>query len=778
MAPAFDGVRVVEVAEGIAGPYAAMLLGDQGAQVVKVEPPDGDPYRLEPGFHVLNRGKRSVVADLERQAGRDALLELVGDAEIVIFDGSPAEQERLGLAYATLAALNPSLVYLWMPPFGSRGPHAERAADDALVAALGGVMATQYAWRAGPNYVTVPLSSYGAAILAAGAAAAALRVRERSGAGQLVEVSWLAGGFAVQTGTVLLGEGISRFSGAGQNPLGPVPVYRLFRAADDRYLFIACGHAGFFQRFCLLIGRPELISDSRFENAPWGILDPDDRLALAAILEPILAAKPRDEWLRLLGEADIPCAPVLTRDDYLADPQVLHAGLQLEVADPQVGVTTQPAPAVLLHGTPGGVSTPAPRLGQDNGNVARHTPRPSRGDAPLPPHVLDGVRVLDLSAYIAGSLCPMVLADWGADVVKIEGPDGDPFRSFGFGFLGWNRGKRSVAVDLKQPDGRALLYDLVRRADVLVENFRPGVAERLGVDFDSIRAINARIVYSTETAYGRTGPYAALPGFDPLTQARSGVMAAQGGLENGQPPVFLTVALCDYGAALLSAYGIVAALFAREQTGDGQRVETSLMRSAMAMQIADFVRYDGRLKSPAGGPDFLGPSALRRAYEAQDGWVVLVADAPEYWLPLTQALDRIDLLHGYSSNAALGESHDGTLALDLEAAFLTRSVADWLDRCDRAGVPVGPALDGPSLFRDPHIRANGLIAEGLHPTWGRVQQTGSLVKFSRTPGVIGPVAPQLGQHTVAVLREARIEERRIADLLARHVVHQLAAAPA
>jgi crotonobetainyl-CoA:carnitine CoA-transferase CaiB-like acyl-CoA transferase len=778
MSGAFDGVRVIDLAQGIGGPYAAMLLADQGADVVKIEPPDGDPYRVEPGFRVLNRGKRGVTADLDDHEGHRRALEMIAAADVLIYDGSPEEQRRLGLDYDALARENTGLVYCWMPPYGSRGPYAERTADDALVAALDGVMGTQFALRVGPTFITVPLSSYGAAILAAGATAAALRVRHRTGLGQLVEVSWLAGGFAVQTGTVLLGEGISRFAGSGQNPMGPNPVYRIYRAADDGYLFLACGHAGFFHGFCLIIDRPELISDPRFEGAPWGIVDPSHRDALAAMLEPIFAGRRRDEWLRLLAEADIPAAPVMTRDDYLADPQVRHNGLRVEVADPEAGMTLQPSPAVLLHGTPGSIQGPAPRLGQHDGSgwsVGARSPMNVSGE--LPPHALTGLRVLDLSAYIAGSLCPMMLADWGADVVKVEGLDGDPFRSFGFGFLGWNRGKRSLAVDLKQADGRALVYDLVRGADVVVENFRPGVSERLGVDYETLRAINPRLVYSTETAYGRSGPYVAMPGFDPLMQARSGMMASQGGMEGGHTPVFLTVALCDYGAALSSTYGILAALFAREQTGEGQRVETTLMNAAMAMQMTEFLRYEERPAPLQGGPEFLGPAALYRAYEAQDGWLFLAADAPELWAPLTQALDRIDLLHACSAAEAAEAPADGELAESLAATFLTRPVADWLDRCDRAGVPVGPVLDGPALFRDPHIAANELVVGGEHPTWGRVRQTGQLVKFGRTPGRIGPVAPLLGQHTEEVLREAGMAPERVAELRARGVISQLERAP-
>jgi crotonobetainyl-CoA:carnitine CoA-transferase CaiB-like acyl-CoA transferase len=774
MPGALAGIRVIDLAQGIAGPYASMLLAEQGADVVKLEPPEGDAFRSEPAFHVLNRSKRGGVADLDSESGRDTALRALDGADVLIYDGSPQEQDRRGLTYAELAARNPGLIYCWMPPFGSRGPHAERYPDDALVAALDGVMGTQWSRRPGPTYLTVPLSSYGAALLAAGAASAALWVRERCGWGQLVEVSWLAGSFAVQTGTILLGEGISRFAGTGMNPLGPLPVYRIYQAADGRYLFIACGHSGFFQRFCILIDRVDLISDPRFENAPWGIVDPNDRAALADILEPIIAGRPRDEWLELLSAADIPCAPVMTREEYLKDAQVIHNGMRAEVDDPALGSTVQPGTPLTLLGTPGGITRPAPKLGEHTAEIAAESRRtaPPAKSGPVPANALAGLKVLDLSAYIAGSLCPMMLADWGADVIKIEGLEGDPFRTFGFGFLGWNRGKRSMAVDLKQQEGRALLHHLVRDADVVVENFRPGVSERLGADYATLRAINPRLIYSTETAYGRSGPYTARPGFDPLLQARSGAMAAQGGMVRGDPPVFLTIALCDYGAALLSTFGIVAALYARERTGKGQRLETSLINAAMAMQAGEFLDYSGARGSVQGEPDFIGPAAVCRAFQAQDGWLFLAVRDPSHWAPLTQALDRFDLLHNFGPREALAEANNGELAATLVTTFQTRRVAEWLDRCDRAGVPIGPVLDGPALFTDPHIAANELITSARHPVWGPVRQTGQLVKFARTPGLIGPIAPLLGQHTQEVLLEAGIDPALVNDLLARGVVLQ------
>ncbi|MGH2395036.1 MAG: CaiB/BaiF CoA transferase family protein, partial [Candidatus Limnocylindria bacterium] len=240
----------------------------------------------------------------------------------------------------------------------------------------------------------------------------------------------------------------------------------------------------------------------------------------------------------------------------------------------------------------------------------------------MPSAPLHGIRVVDLTSYIAGSYGAMMLADLGADVVKVESLTGDPFRELP-GFLGWNRGKRSLAVDLKTPPGLAIAERLAARADVVMENMRPGVADRLGVGWGTLSALNPRLIYCSITAFGSTGPYADRPGFDPLLQAMSGAMAIQG---FGGPPQYIRIAITDYYAAALGAQAVLAALFVRERTGQGQRVETSLLHAAMALQSGNFVDYPGKQLMFRDNPTY-------RLYRAGDGeWFFLACGNQTFWV--------------------------------------------------------------------------------------------------------------------------------------------------
>ncbi|HXQ22292.1 MAG TPA: CoA transferase, partial [Candidatus Acidoferrales bacterium] len=594
-AGALDGIRVVECAQDVAAPYAAMLLAEQGAEVIKIEPPRGDRARAQPGFHVWNRSKRGIVADLTTATGGELLRALCAGADIFVSDWLPTEPT---LQYDALAAVNPSLIHCWMPPLGSRGDATTVLVNDDLIAARAGLLACQWANREGPVFLTLPIASYGAAILAAGAVCAALLARKRSGLGQQLEVSWLAGALAMQTGTLISHPALQRVMALVRDPLGPIPVYRLFKASDA-WLFIACGNTTFWNKLCLVLERPEMVSDPRFDGAPWAV-SPAYWSELKSLIQSIIATRRRDEWLRLLTEADIPCAPVCARADFLDDPQVHHLGLRQEIDDPQLGRTIQMGLPVTLHDNPGAIQSAAPRLDSNQPSAIssqlwkrqtsravtgrqtiNHTPSAishtpwAIGHQPFaisqPSGPLAGLTVLDFTNYIAGPTAGLTLALAGAEVIKVETQHGDPFRVFGFGFYGWNLGKRSVALDFSRPGAREIVHDLVRKADVLVENLRPGATRRLGIDYETVAAINPRLVYGSLTAFGSTGPRGHEAGFDPLLQARTGLMAAQGG--HGNDPVFLACAVCDYAAGLLCAFGVMAALAARTRTGRGQLVE-------------------------------------------------------------------------------------------------------------------------------------------------------------------------------------------------------------
>jgi crotonobetainyl-CoA:carnitine CoA-transferase CaiB-like acyl-CoA transferase len=375
--------------------------------------------------------------------------------------------------------------------------------------------------------------------------------------------------------------------------------------------------------------------------------------------------------------------------------------------------------------------------------------------------------VLDFASYIAGSYGPMILAQLGANVIKIENLEGDSFRHFGFGFLGWNQGKRALALDLTSREGMDIVLKLAEKADVLVENLRPGRMKRYGLDYDALARRNPGIVYMSVNGFGNRGPDHNQPGFDPILQSRSGVMAAQGGPHHH--PVYLTCAICDYGAAMLSAFGCILGLRARQNTGRGQFCETSLLQASMAFQAGEFIFYDDRPDMEDGAPERRGRSALSRAYQCRDGeWLFVSAETPPQWSALTKLFSSLPKL---DHAAATGESSEGALASALAGEFERIDRGDALARLSQAHVPATYVHHFRDLFNDPQILANGLLAELSHSQWGKVWQTGMLMKFSATPGRIENAAPLHGEHTDEILGEyLGFDAARCAELRSRGIV--------
>ena len=362
MDKALDGINLVEFDSNLGASYAAMLLAEQGARAVKVEPPGGARARGTAHFHALNRSKRALFFDL--QAERAHIERLLRWADAAVFGWTEARMRELGLDYAALSRINSHLVVLHVPPLGNRGPLADFDASDELASALGGIYGRQWALSGNPVALHFPAASYSAGVLGATAVAAALYAREAGGGGQVVEVSLLAGAFSLQTGGIMRHEKMTRMYEGPLDPLGPIPCYRLFRAADDRYLFVACGNVTFWNKLAMAIERPELVSDPRFEGAPWGV-PTQHRQALKDLLQEIIATRPREEWLRILSENDIPCAPVLSRTDFINHPQVDALAMRRAIDDPTLGATIQGGIAVGLELTPGEIAGPAPALGHD-----------------------------------------------------------------------------------------------------------------------------------------------------------------------------------------------------------------------------------------------------------------------------------------------------------------------------------------------------------------------------------------------------------------------------
>lgn len=374
---------------------------------------------------------------------------------------------------------------------------------------------------------------------------------------------------------------------------------------------------------------------------------------------------------------------------------------------------------------------------------------------------LDGIRVVDLTSYIAGSYAAMMLADLGAEVVKVESLDGDSFRELP-GFFGWNRGKRSLALNLKTPDGRAIVEQLAVRGDVVMENMRPGVADRLGVGDAQLRLLNPKLIYCSVTAFGSTGPYVERPGFDPLLQAMGGLMTIQG--FNG-PPQYIRLAPTDYFTASLAAQAVLAALFVRERTGRGQRVETSLLHGVLALQSGNVLAY-------AGKPTIARDNPTYRLYQGSDGeWFFVACGNQSFWVKLCKAVGREDLAHDprFASWMLRLDNREALLPM-LETTFRSKPGREWLDILAAHDIPAAAVQPVTELMNDPAVLHHDLIHEYDHPEVGRLKLMGQSIKFSPDEVSDPGPPPTLGQHTRDVLSELGYDGAAIADLETRGVI--------
>jgi len=374
----------------------------------------------------------------------------------------------------------------------------------------------------------------------------------------------------------------------------------------------------------------------------------------------------------------------------------------------------------------------------------------------------EGVKVVDLAGYIAGAYASGLLADMGAQVVKVESWEGDAFRGIGPGFQSWNRGKRGIVLNLRTEEGREVLHRMVREADVVLENYRHGVARRLGVDYETLREFNAQIIYCTVTAYGTRGTDAETPGFDPLFQAMSGAMAYQGG--PGNLPTFLRIAISDYTGAIMAAWGVAMALFHRARTGQGQWVETCLLNSVISAQAGEFMFSQG---APWTSPrvETLGVDAAHRMYEARDGWLYLACDTADQWGVMCQTLERKELMALWPQD---GERQDELITEALAALLADSTVEHWVGLFQQAGVkavPLRTMQEAGSMLRD-----QGMIVDVESPEYGPISLSGPAFQMSETPGVAQGPAPSLGQHTAEVLRELGYTDSEVQSLRDMKVV--------
>ncbi len=394
---------------------------------------------------------------------------------------------------------------------------------------------------------------------------------------------------------------------------------------------------------------------------------------------------------------------------------------------------------------------------------------------------MSGFRVVDLTSMVSGPSAAMLLADQGADVIKVENPNGgDHTRAssnrrggFSANFLNNNRNKRSVALDLKDPRGLAALMRIAAGADVFLQNFRPGVAERMGIGEDAIRAVAPRVVYVSISGFGETGPYAGKPVYDPLIQALSGLATVQAGSDSERPRLVRTI-LPDKLTGLVAAQAVSAALLARERTGEGQHIRLSMLDAIVAFLWGSDMGSQTFVEEPL--PQQEAASFIDLIYETADGHISVAVQSDREWAALCRALERTDLMDDprFRTPALRQENIDARLALTQDM-LRTRPAEEWLARLEAEDVPCAPVLTRTEVIDHPQTVANGIVVESDHPAAGRLRQARPAARFSKTPTSVRRGGPGLGEQSAEILAEAGLSADEIDALFAAGVAAGAAA---
>ena len=810
------------------GALCALAMADYGAEVVKVEPPGGDPFRFHPAWISWNRGKKGVVLDLETEQGRENAIRLAGEADVLVESFRPGDMANWGLAYEDLSNLYPRLIYCSITGFGQKGPLRRVKGYEGLVAAKAGRMLNLQGQpnREGPVYSAVYTGSWHASQAALRGIVGALRVRDQCGRGQWVQTSIVQALASPHDNNVGDGGLVNlqlrrrdpeRFPGRpggnrGLSSIGYIPV----RTKDGAWLQHANQRIPHIRGHIKAVGLERLLDDERFSRVPAVSLE--NREILRREILKTQAEKTSDEWMNIyIQDGNIAAEPYLDSVQAMDHPAVVDNGAVAKIDDPRVGRMRTLAPLVDFKDTPGQPSGPAPDVGQHNAEVlgrlrARSEagslspspqPSPIKGEGVMemsqsnggdaPEHPFSGVTILDLATIQAGPYGAALLADLGARVIKVDATDrrldegrrsteqavADP-RTYA--------GKECIQIDLQTPEGKEIIGKLIAKADVLSHNFRLGVPERLGIDWETCRKINPRMIHVWMAAYGEHGEHSRRPGAHPIPGAIMGGAMRQMGRGMPPPPTQAldmeeTVEATrwimksnwgpDQNTSPAVATGIALALRARDFTGKGQPVHLNMLNANAWTNADEYFDYKGR--PPIAMPDegVHGLHALYRLYRCGEGWVFLACLFQDEWEAFCRAARREDLLDGsrFSTHEAR-QANDDALVAEISAIFAGRAADEWEDlltKADVGCVRADESVEGDFYADHPHARANDLSVEVEHPYIGKYRRYGALVELSMTPGIYR-TSTQIGQHTKPLLRELGYGDREIERLGAQGVV--------
>lgn len=723
-------LKLVDLGVGMAAALAAQMFAHLDAAVVRLEPPAGDPfYAVYPAYAQWRQTARRLAAD--------ALDAELADADLCIVGGESWPGLDWRFDADDLARRFPRLVVLDITSYASADA-AGRPAVDLLVQARTGLAREEYSQR--PMAYAVPMPSYGAALLGVIGAQAALVERSRSGKGQVVRSSMQQGAAAWVPG---IWSGAERPDHAFKVGTPKDVKQPVFRCADGSYLILMFGTPGSLATIYRTLDI-DIAVDPTDRNLP------DIRRGLAnyfcdrSILEPAFAQRDRQAVLEGLWQGGVAADAVLPAGGAWDDPQVVHNGIIRTDAD---GVRSVGSPIALR----------LVEAGNDAAPEATPAPAATRNGP------LAGIRIVDLGNWVAGPYASKLLGDLGAEVIKVEAPGGDPFRFMYRNFASVTRGKRSIVLDLKTPEGREVLQRLCATADIVSHNMRVGVAERNGFDPKTLRQSNPKLVTIHSSAYGSSGPKAMNSGWDPVLQPYCGHAIRAGG--EGNDPLVYQIPVLDYGTGVLGAIGLLQGLLRRDATGAAVEVEANLLDSGIYMLSELIQQADGGFAgAPVLDAEQTGFHPAERFYQAEDGWIAVAArDAP--------MAERLAAVLGLDLGPRA--DWDGATATRIAAAMARRGTDELVAAFAAADVWAERAVDDAwtAMTSNPAAIEAGLVAARDDDSYGRLTGVGQLLGFGRSPleHDLGAL-PAAGQDTRAILAELGYADAEIERLAAVRVV--------
>jgi len=803
----FSGLRVLDLSWGIAGPMAAMILADSGADVIKVEKPGGDPFReigqSRLGYHTWQRGKRSAVLDLTNADDLDTFLRLAAHADVLVETFSRGTTKRLGIDYETLSRINPRLIYASIDGYRD-SRHQDRPAYDLLVGARMGLQWEYRGWpegmvhhtarlpdplpdlkvpyadvqgppREGPIALALPWVSLGAFYTALTSICAAVYARETTGRGQHIETSLMngaavAGHGAWQRAENIEAPGFVSWVMSSKSPKGH------FECSDGRWIhnwgvnptFVMGVSAG-----DTLLSKPDPAAMPKLMKGGPGLQAMYPIAEYAAPMAERVKRFTCDEWLAAGAAADVGLQEARSPETALADPLLLADGCVREIVDPELGPIRQFGIAMEFEKSPEALGGPAPAVGQHTAQVKAEAAALSPVAVPAGDtgkrlgSPLEGVRVLDLGLVIAGPYGCQVLGDLGADVIKVNAFHEADWHKNHLAYI-CNRNKRSICVNLKDPKGLEVVLDLVRTADVVQTNMRMDALARLGLDYETLKSIRPDIIFCHSRGHEH-GPREKLSGNEQTAACLAGVQYEDGAMASGGKPLWCITSLGDTAAGFLIATGVIQALYHRKRTGEGQFVSTSIINAHLLNSSYVVGRPDGTgFERPKLDRMHYGFSALYGLYETADRWLALAALTEAEWAALKAALPEAGLDDAAFATADLRRDNDASLRERLAGTFRTDAAATWRDRLDAVGAPceISDETASQTVQDDPDLNRLGVVTQFDHPLVGRLDQVGLYARLSDTPGVIrrGPLV--LGDSTEELLAELGYEPERVAQLLA------------